>query len=897
MSGQLQLFSPAEEPARHLQALNEQQWAAVEAPADRGVQVLAGAGTGKTELISRRFVKLVHDFRRQGLASPEERILVLTFTSDAALNMRERIHRRLVETGAGELGPNAWIGTFHQFGMRLLRTHALEAGLLPDFSMLNVLEQQVLCQRVVQGILAGDYRDLSDTLTRFGLDLPADALKPETLAASGIPELETLLEPGLIYRFITRVKTAGLSPREFLESAIQQSEKLTERLKSMPVPHNPDLDKQENMMLKLMAWQDALSPWAHDGWNPVQIASDKAERSGKKLTPSVLLEELKGLGKLYLSARVYEPMTPDVSILDEALSQEKQVASVFAAVYALYQDALRSKNACDFDDLINHTIQLLLERPVLRERYRKQFAAVIVDEFQDSNGSQLRLLELLVREQAANLTVVGDEKQSIYAFRFAQPENLNLIFRNGDPLRINLQTNYRSRPPILAVANRLTKDLTQDPAQMLSACEKNATQMDPLVTWLNLDEMLEENGKAVAKPIFEYKEREAQFIAIEIARLVESGECRFSDIAVLVKSHTKAEAIQQALTKLHIPSIKQKNMGFFQEPEIKDAMALLRLMRNPHDELSLVRLLQKKLNHRQLYRLVSLKRKLAQESGMPISLFALCLELKAHADALADLPAGLLEAIADLAEQLRDLHKLKNRLTPVHLFLKLAAQIGLIDAKSPAWRKKRQRVTLRMFEKLLHLFSRSKTLQPTLDEVLEILERYEAHPEEELPVKEELDGEDAVQIMTVFASKGLEFKVVFAAYADSERNAGAGEDPVLFDPQYPGKAGFGLILGKVNGLANLKREIRQRCWHSPRGKAEAQRVFYVALTRAMERLYVIRCHHSPDWTAPADYPRSAVRVLSESQDEGHLEKEYWNVDLEPLRQKMTLLQEKVEGIF
>jgi ATP-dependent exoDNAse (exonuclease V) beta subunit len=192
---------------------------------------------------------------------------------------------------------------------------------------------------------------------------------------------------------------------------------------------------------------------------------------------------------------------------------------------------------------------------------------------------------------------------------------------------------------------------------------------------------------------------------------------------------------------------------------------------------------------------------------------------------------------------------------------------------------------------LLYLFSQSKTLQPTLEEVLDILEQYALHPNEELPVKEELSGEDAVQIMTVFASKGLEFKVVFAAYTEKASVNRADDAAVLFDPQYAGKAGFGLILGKVNGLPNLKREVYNKCWQTPRGKTEAQRVFYVALTRAMERLYVIRGSQSFPWTSPDDFPKSAVQLISETHDAAWLDENFWNAEAASIRQRMIALQE------
>ncbi len=911
MSGQLDLFAfepqasreisrakPAETgEAQFLKGLNEQQRDAVMTPANQALQVLAGAGTGKTELISRRFVKLVKDFGHAGIPRPQERILVVTFTSDAAAGMRERIHKRLLDNGEEGLGPDAWISTFHQFCMRLLRAHPLEVGLPPDFVILNPLEQEVLFNRVIHGVLAGDYADLGPLLGKLGLGdkIPANVLSLPALENCGVEDLEDTFSPARLYALVNRIKTAGLSPREFWEAAIPQARQLTARLRNMPVPHDKDLKGPDNMASKIDAWRDCLSPWAYEGWKPLLGAEQKAERKGEKLTAGKYRDELPGLAKLYLTDRYFEPKTPDFTPMDEALALEEGVIALITAVYALYQDALMAQGACDFDDLINHSIGLLSRYPDLRERYRQKFEAVIVDEFQDSNGSQLRLLELLVRDGSRNLTVVGDEKQSIYAFRFAQPENLDLIFRHGPYKRVNLQTNYRSRPPVLSVANHLTEQITDRANQRLTACEGNVSHQEPKVVWVNLDGVQEdENGKVTPPPVDLQKDLEAHYIAVEIARLVQAGACRFSDVAVLVKSHVKAEAIQKTLAEVGIPAIRQKNLGFFQEGVIKDAMALLRLMRDTGDDLSLVRILQAKLNHRQLRDLMTLKRSLPKLSEMTgsASLFEVCLMLHTNPALLPGFPDGLTAALGELAFLLLEIRKQKSRLTPVQLFLKLAKTVGLIDPATPEWQQKQQRITLRMFEKLLYLFGQNKAIQPTLDEVLETLERYAADPSQELPVAEELSGEDAVRIMTVFASKGLEFPVVFAAYTEKGRSAGSQDGALLFDPQYAGKNGFGLILGKVNGLPNLKREIYQKCWVAPRGKMEAQRVFYVALTRARERLYVVRCGQSHEWTSPNGYPGQAVEVVSESRNEDLLFATYWNADMDALRQAMTDLQEQ-----
>ena len=891
-----------------LEGLNERQRDAVMTPVNEALQVLAGAGTGKTELISRRFVKLVKDLRAQGLARPEAHILVVTFTSDAATGMRERIHQRLLQNGEEGLGPTAWISTFHQFCMRLLRAHPLEVGLPPGFTMLNTLQQQVLFNRVAHGVLAGTFteRELAPVLKKYELSgaVPADVLSQKALEQTGLDDLEALLDPGRLYKLINLIKSSGLSPAEFLTLSLSQSRAMTERLKAMPMPHDPELKSMENVLLKMEAWQAALKPWAHDSWDPIDALERKAELTGKKLTASSYKDELPGLAKLYLMPRTFEPITPELELLSQALALEESAIRLVSAIYALYQEALLAQGSCDFDDLINHAITLLERYPALRARYRHCFEAIIVDEFQDSNGSQLRLLDLLMREKAQNLTVVGDEKQSIYAFRFAQPENLDLIFRHGPYKKVNLQINYRSLPPVLHVANALTDRITARAEQRLDACERHMQSPlpdgHPKVHWVNWDGQFEqENGNREPQSVDSHKAQEAEYIAVEVARLVASGQYRFADIVVLVKSHAKAEAIQKALAAYNIPAIRQKNLGFFQESVIKDALALLRLMRNPSDDLSLVRILQAKLNQRQLRSLMALKKTLASDddteaTGLrhPLSLFEVCMRLHDN-PALSDLPWPVALAVGDLAVRLRGLRHQKGRLTPVQLFAKLASIVGLIAPQTPAWRQKQQRITLRTFEKLLYLFSQNQPLQPTLDEVIETLEQYAADPSQELPVSEELSGEDAVRLMTVFASKGLEFPVVFCAYVEKGRAPGAGDDALMvFDPQYAGKNGYGLILNKPNGRANLKREIYNKCWMAPRGELEAQRVFYVALTRAKERLYVLRGHHSPPWTEPDAYPAEAIEVLSQLRHGEALPAMVSGSEREALRLQMAKLQER-----
>lgn len=846
-----------------LAGLNPEQAKAVSAPRTQAVRVMAGAGTGKTELISRRFVKLVKDMAADNIPRPQDRILVVTFTEDAANDMHRRIHGRLLALGEEGIGPQAWVSTFHSFAGRLLRAHSLEVGLAPGFDVLNTMSQNLLFNRLMKEIKNGEHADTGRVVKEYDLDIPPDVLSLDHLTrireAFDLDGMDDLLETDRVLDLIRQVKTTGLSPAEFLEKATDQTRHFTERLKTMPVNPDPGGDKRVSVQGYIDDWRDALKSWADPDWNPLAEVLSK----NPEATPGKMLDAVKSLKNLYLAPKTFEPLgSPDFAELDRVTDLECAMIRVIAAIYALYQDTLLSRNSCDFDDLINHAIQVLEQAPQLRERYRRQFEAIIVDEFQDSNGSQLRLLQLLMRD-TPNITVVGDIKQSIYGFRFAQPENMELVFENHAVETISLRTNYRSLPPILSVVNRVTTLITDDAEQTLVPCPAKAGHADSgaKVAWVNL-------GTEDGEPVHLQKEREAAFIATEIARLVSEENYRYGDITILVKSHRRAEDVQNVLNARRIPSIRKKNLGFFDEPVIKDATALLRLIRNLHDDVALVRILQRRLNQRQL-------RGLAEErQRQNISLFNLLGLLTNDTGPAADthepfcpeLSTFTRNALVSLYDELRDIRRRQSRLNPVQLFNLLAGRIGIILPGTPAWLKVQERNLLRTFEKLLFQFCDSQPLQPTLAEVLEILDNYRQNAKEELPVAEAHVSENAVSIMTLHASKGLDFPVVFVSWTDAESSGGRDDATFVFDPQHEGKNGFGLMIGKYRGAKTLKKDIYDRGWKKVREKAEDLREFYVALTRAEDRLYVCRANKSEDWTDGHYYTGDWLRLLDEAEN-------------------------------
>jgi ATP-dependent exoDNAse (exonuclease V) beta subunit len=459
---------------------------------------------------------------------------------------------------------------------------------------------------------------------------------------------------------------------------------------------------------------------------------------------------------------------------------------------------------------------------------------------------------------------VGDEKQAIYGFRFAQRENMDLVFGDHTHTHITLELNYRSLFPILSVANRLTETFSgAEGKQKLIPSQSSRNLEAPRVTWLTLGKELE--GEPGKKPPQEsigvLKDREARYIALEIQRLVKEEGYTYGDIAVLMKNHQKTQWLQQALQSQGIPSVRKKNPGFFQEPVIKDAMALLSLLENLEDEVSLFRLLQTRLNPAQLRILANWR------AGHRLSLFQSLLQGPALGYP-STLSRDVVEALQSLVEELRVGHQLLQNMSLPQLFVKLVYRLGLLNTQQP-----QASFSLRMFEKFLHWVTLTSPPHTEFSALLEIIRQYQQEPDIELPVNVPMETENAVQLMTVHASKGLEYPVVFVAYCDDGRSANKLDDSILlFDPQFNGKAGFGLILGKYQGKNTVKKDLYRKTWYAPRSEEEEKRLFYVALTRAKERLYVLRAKQSVSWTAAEYYQNEWMEAWSEAETPDYFER-------------------------
>lgn len=286
--------------------------------------------------------------------------------------------------------------------------------------------------------------------------------------------------------------------------------------------------------------------------------------------------------QLNLSDKVFNPKqlhaqisrAKDQLITPETFSEvshngkKDYMLSAVKSVYNEYQKALKAANALDFDDIIMKTVQLFEQEPEILEHWQNRFEYIMVDEYQDTNYAQYRLVSLLAKKRR-NLCVVGDEDQSIYRFRGATIENILSFEKEFDAKVIKLEQNYRSTETILAAANKVISNNTQRKSKNL---------------WSDLGK-----GDKIQILTFSGEREEGMFVANTIDEAVENG-AKYADHVILYRTNAQSRTIEQELNRKNIPYTIVGGTRFYERKEIKDMLAYLSVVANPYDEVRFMRI-------------------------------------------------------------------------------------------------------------------------------------------------------------------------------------------------------------------------------------------------------------------------------------------------------------------
>lgn len=431
----------------------------------------------------------------------------------------------------------------------------------------------------------------------------------------------------------------------------------------------------------------------------------------------------------------------DLIFPEQALSiAESQGEQVIALIYARYSEALKAYNAVDFDDLILQPVQYFTTHPELLNSWQKRIRYLLVDEYQDTNNSQYRLIQLLIGDRGS-LTVVGDDDQSIYAWRGARPENMSLLQKDFPTLKvIKLEQNYRSTQRILKAANTVIEN---NPHEFTKALWSEMSYGEPIRVICTSNE-----------------EAETERVATEIIaqRLQRRG--KFSDFAVLYRSNHQARLLELKLQHYQIPYSMTGGTSFFSRTEIKDIMAYLRLIVNPDDNNALLRIINTPRRQIGTSTIIALSN---YASERDIGLFAAMGEI-----GLAQhLSGSAYQRIQQFHQWIDHLIRSTEESDPIAAINEMLEDMDYLGwlhqhASSPQVAERRMENVQFLIKSIRDTLTKaneetltetpSTTLKDAIAKLvlMDLLER-----------QEEEDISDRVQLMTLHAAKGLEFPHVF----------------------------------------------------------------------------------------------------------------------------------------
>ncbi|GAA2664065.1 DNA helicase PcrA [Streptomyces lunalinharesii] len=503
-----------------------------------------------------------------------------------------------------------------------------------------------------------------------------------------------------------------------------------------------------------------------------------------------------------------------------------------AQAYAMYQARLREANALDFDDIIMTTVHLLQAFPDVAEHYRRRFRHVLVDEYQDTNHAQYTLVRELVGPgtvdiPAAELCVVGDADQSIYAFRGATIRNI-LQFEEDypDATTILLEQNYRSSQTILSAAN--------------AVIERNENRR-PKNLWTDAGA-----GPKITGYVADTEHDEAQFVADEIDRLTDAGDAKAGDVAIFYRTNAQSRVFEEIFIRVGLPYKVVGGVRFYERKEVRDILAYLRVLANPEDAVPLRRILnvpkrgigdraeamiealalREKITFPQALRRVDEAYGMAARSANAVKRFnALMEELRTIVESGAG-PATVLEAVLERTGYLAELQSStdpqdETRIENLQELASVALEFEQERGEGAAPAADTDAADADPDAEAAAGAAGPGTLAEFLEQVALVADS------DQIPDEDE-EGAGVITLMTLHTAKGLEFPVVF-------------------------------LTGMEDGVFPHMRALGQT-----KELEEERRLAYVGITRARERLYVTRSTMRSAWGQPSYNPAS--RFLEEIPD-------------------------------
>ncbi|MET1156669.1 DNA helicase PcrA [Arthrobacter sp.] len=485
---------------------------------------------------------------------------------------------------------------------------------------------------------------------------------------------------------------------------------------------------------------------------------------------------------------------------DEAYASSANYSDPFeqavASVYTGYTQRMRQANAMDFDDLIAQVVFIFQAFPAIADSYRRRFRHVLVDEYQDTNHAQYRLVRELTRESedgalpAGELTVVGDSDQSIYAFRGADVRNIVDFEKDYANARtILLEQNYRSTQTILSAANSVISRNPNRPAKRLWTAEGD--------------------GEKIIGYVGENEHDEARFITDEIDRLQDSEGVRPGDIAVFYRTNAQSRSIEDLLVRVGLPYKVVGGTRFYERKEIKDALAYLRVLVNPDDVVNLRRILnepKRGIGDRAEYAVAAL----AERDRVS---FMAALRRAEEAPGMATRSVNAVAGFVKLIDDLAEVAAGSGAAAALEAVLEQTGYLAMLRQSTDPQDESRVE-NLAELVAVVREYERDNpdgSLSEFLEQVALVADADQIPDAPDAEAAQLAKDQGVVTLMTLHTAKGLEFPVVF-------------------------------LTGMEHGVFP-----HQRSMSDPKELAEERRLAYVGLTRARKRLYLTRSESRSMW--------------------------------------------------
>lgn len=817
---------------------------------DRNVVVVAGAGTGKTTLLVNRLVYLL---MKEPAPVPITQVVALTFTNKAATEMKVRLRERLAvlthpqadptrssdggavscsdlqaryRLSAGEIAARAraalndiekaQIGTLHSFAAHVLRLHPLESGVDPDFKEDDGL-------RFEEQFTAAWDCWLDQELSRAGQrhHLWRSVLSSATLEA--VKALARSLCNELVDLGTLQQQLARPAVTPAISSWIRLMEDRTNQL--MNAYDRPKRRKVEHM---LAATGSVMRLVAEKGLPGRQdLTSSEREWLDKDLGNAVSEWEKSDFKEAAALIRTAQQLlSVDHAFLNELLT-------LLLPLVRNIRETFSRQGWLSFDGLLARARTLLFEHPSVRERIKRDYRAVLVDEFQDTDPVQYEIILAVSERQGSRadvwhdmllepgkLFIVGDPKQSIYAFRRADIEAFDRVMEKitaGGGMAQTLTTNFRSDAAVLEPVNEIfdrlfeRRPLVQPANVRLEAHpQRRAASIEPGVRLSVTTPDGEEETFDAAGATRGESEVLARWLTDEV---LSRPSMKPGHVALLFRKLTQADAYLDALRRHDIPYVIEGEKHFYRRQEVLDLVNLMRVLEHPHDEVALTGLLRSPLGgltDRELYEL--------KQAGHFNYLRAARLEGWLHARAAA---------VRRLYEHLAWLHRMIPVLPLTEAIELMFDRLPILDLAAASLHGEQAVANLMKVKQMAA--SLADRPHMTLSGFVELMiARLEEQPDEsESPLAEE--SLEAVHVLTIHKAKGLEFPIVVLPGL----HQGSGRERGVSHVSYDWSSGtYGLSLDRHWSLGSLMVHHKLRL----REEAERRRVLYVGMTRAKDLL-------------------------------------------------------------